>query len=90
MIDRRAHWAKLESVLRTLLQGLPSLPARDRANIVDYIDHNELGLAFELLCWCLREGRLPISPAQYELIVSLQAMMKIQGVAETVRDLVEG
>jgi hypothetical protein len=89
MSDLRAHWAKLETLLRTLLEEFPSLPARDRATVVDYIDHNEHGLAFERLCFCLKEERLPLSPPQYEMIVNLQGMMRIQNVAETVRDLVE-
>jgi hypothetical protein len=89
MTDWRPHWAKLESGLVTLLEGLPSLPTEDRASVLHYIDHNEYGLAFEELCSCLKQERLHISSAQYEMIVNLQTMMKIQNVAESIRDLIE-
>ena len=89
MTDWRPHWARLESKLVTLLEGLPSLPVEDRASVLHYVEHNEFALAFEELCCCLKQGRLRISPAQYEMIVDLQTTMDIQNVAEAIRDLIE-
>ena len=88
MTDWRSHWEKLESSLRALLEGFPSLPTEQRGSVLHYIDHNEFGLAFEELCSCIQQGRLPISSAQYETLVDLQTMMKMREIAETVRDLI--
>jgi len=49
MTDLHQLWFALDARLSALLQNLPWMPQADRDAIRDYIDHNEFGLALELL-----------------------------------------
>lgn len=86
--DLRDHWAKTEAVLRGVLAGAPALTDEDRSSILEYLDHNELGLALETLCSAIKIGAVTITPSQYEAIARVQAEMNMCGLAETVSHLV--
>ncbi len=46
--DLVGHWARMERLLRQVLSQVSVSPAARRC-IEDYLDHNELGLAYETL-----------------------------------------
>jgi hypothetical protein len=88
MTDLRDPWAKVEAALRTLLADLPTLTDEERTQVQHYIDHNEFGLALEDLCFAIKVKGAAITPSRYEAILSLQTMMKMRAMAETVGHLV--
>ena len=88
MTNLHDHWAQVGVTLRGLLTSTPALPEADRLLILDYLAHNELGLALEALCSALKIGAVAITPPQYEVIVRVQTAMKMSGVAESVSHLV--
>ena len=50
----RASWERTERHLRAALAGL-ELAGELRAQVVEFIEHNELGVAFEWLVYALAE-----------------------------------
>lgn len=47
------------------------LPNNDIKDIDEYIDHNEQGLAFEVLCSSIQQYGLKVSGDQYQAICAL-------------------
>jgi hypothetical protein len=67
MIDNQV----LIKQLNILLNGVKNkLPQNDVKNILEFIDNNEFGLAFETLCTQLYEYNIQISSEFYEKISS--------------------
>lgn len=50
---------------------------KDRENIDEYLDHNEWGLAFEVLCAAIQESNIKISQENYEIISVLGNQMEL-------------
>lgn len=59
--DLIASWALTEADLRWVLSHV-RLPDADRGWAIEWIDHNELGLAWELINECLSESPIERSP----------------------------
>jgi hypothetical protein len=83
VIDRREHWATLERGLTALAQTI-GLGEKDRAEVIHYISHREYGLSLEHMCLRIRERACEITSSQYEAMLSLQDMMGMTGIAESV------
>ncbi len=64
---REETWARIEAWLREVLDGV-RLPESARAMAVEYLDHNELGLAFEGIVEALAERGRPIGPRERRLL----------------------
>lgn len=50
---------------------------KDRENIDEYLDHNEWGLAFEVLCAVIQESNIKISQENYEIINMIGNQMEL-------------
>ena len=50
---------------------------KDRQDIDEYLDHNELGLAFEVLCVSIERYKIKISQKDYEIINTLGIQMEM-------------
>jgi hypothetical protein len=77
MTDLRQHWKALEDRLSLLLQNMPSIPKADQAAIQDYIDHNEFGLAFELLIGTAADLQLLLTDDQHLEMANLAQLMRL-------------
>lgn len=53
------------------------LPDNDIRDIDEYIDHNEQGLAFEVLCSSVQQYGLKVSDDQYKTICALGEKMEM-------------
>ena len=78
MTDLHGHWAVLETRLLGLLAGFATLPTSDTDNIRHYIDHNEFGLAFEMLVDAIVEHGLQPDNAQQVALISVANSMGIE------------
>ena len=50
---------------------------KDRENIDEYLDHNEWGLAIEVLCAVIQESNIKISQENYEIINMIGNQMEL-------------
>ena len=53
------------------------LPDNDIRDIDEYIDHNERGVAFEVLCSSIQQYGLEVSDDQYQTICTLGENMEM-------------
>ena len=53
------------------------LPSNDIDDIDEYLDHNEWGLAFEVLCSSIHQYGLKVSDEQYQKICDWGKQMEI-------------
>lgn len=54
--ELRARWERTEAHLRAAITSV-DLPGTDRVQVEEFLDHNELGVAFEWIVSVLREAR---------------------------------
>ena len=75
---QRKLWSKTESDIRDLATQLgDSISDRDRSVVLDYLDHNELGIALEHLCDALIEYDQRLSPELHDVTKELFHRMEI-------------
>ena len=60
-------WARIEAWLRDALRGVPVAESA-HAMAVEYLDHNELGLAFEEIVEALAKQGEPVGPRERRLL----------------------
>jgi hypothetical protein len=87
-----AYYLDLQERLRSLLAEISQqLSAAEANQVVDYIDHNECGLALELLIYFLGDQDLrPITRSVFDSITGLIATMHLdEHYVEVVRPLVQ-
>jgi len=53
------------------------LSQEDINNIEEFLEHNEYGIAFEELCSAIEQENISLNHAQYEEIVSIGKLMKM-------------
>lgn len=54
-----------------------NIALKDKKDIDDYLEHNELGLAFEVLCASIEKDNIKISQKDYEIINTLGIQMEM-------------
>lgn len=54
-----------------------NIAIRDKKDIDEYLEHNELGLAFEVLCVSIERDKIKISQKDYEIINTLGIQMEM-------------
>lgn len=54
-----------------------NITKKDKQDIDEYLEHNELGLAFEVLCVSIERDKIKISQKDYEIINTLGLQMKM-------------
>lgn len=54
-----------------------NIALKDKKDIDDYLEHNELGLAFEVLCASIEKDNIKISQKDYEIINKLGIQMEM-------------
>lgn len=54
-----------------------NIAKKDKQDIDEYLDHNELGLAFEVLCISIERYKIKISQKDYEIINALGIQMEM-------------
>jgi hypothetical protein len=70
------HCDEVSQLLRQIREhcGLPFTPGEE-SHFQESLDANELGIAFDLLCWKVEETGKPISQPLYDLIVDAGSRM---------------
>ncbi len=72
------HCEKVDRLLRQIRQrGSPSFTLEEDKHFQESLDANELGIAFDLLCWKFGETGRQISGDVYELLIGAGSMMDI-------------
>lgn len=54
-----------------------NIATKDKKDISEYLNHNELGLAFEVLCVSIERDKIEISQNDYEIINTLGIQMEM-------------
>lgn len=54
-----------------------NITKKDKQDIDEYLEHNELGLAFEVLCVSIERDKIKISQKDYEIINTLGLQMEM-------------
>lgn len=52
-----------------------NMTIKDKKDVDEYLDHNELGLAFEVLCIAIEKDGIKISQKDYEILNNLGNQM---------------
>lgn len=72
-------YLQIENKLKKVLLWLEIVLSRaEKAEVDDFINVGEYGLAFETLCFILQEKKKPISTEVYELLQDLGRQMLIE------------
>jgi hypothetical protein len=53
------------------------LPSNDINSIKEYLEYNEWGIAFEVLCSAIEQENILVNKAQYEKIISIGERMEM-------------
>ncbi len=71
------HCANVNRLLRQI-RDKSELPFThdEETQFLESLDANELGIAFDLLCWKLEKTSEPISPEVYDLLADAGSRMK--------------
>ena len=70
------HCQEVNRLLKQIRdQGVPPFTTAEANHFQEYLDANELGVAFDFLCCKLHEAETPISQAVYDLIVEARSRM---------------
>ncbi|MDL2329986.1 MafI family immunity protein [Desulfosarcina sp. OttesenSCG-928-A07] len=78
-MTEKSHYQKLEILFEALCEDLASLlPASELAEVVEYLDHGEYGIALEDLCFIIEEAKRPITQKIYGLIEQLGILMEMK------------
>lgn len=79
--DMQAHWAAVAEDLNRIRERVAaSLTGSESLLIGDFIDNNELGLAFEHICDALARSTSPLPVDVYELLAITGARMELDPV----------
>jgi hypothetical protein len=71
-------WAGVDSRLRTVVDELATkIAAGDIATILHFLDHDEYGVAFEMLRDLLIENQTQVPAATFDTLVELARMMDL-------------
>ncbi len=77
--EKRAFWSEVERNIREVLDSLsPAFPNPDREQVIDYLAHNELGLALEHLCDAILEEELSIGEPELTTVSRLFEQMELE------------
>ena len=75
--ERLEHWRQLDSMFRQLLDDASfELPTSHLEFVVDLVDNNEFGIAFESMLDSLREEGIAVSAKDLDGIEALGKKMK--------------
>ena len=75
--DRVRHCEDVARTLRQILdRGSVPLTTEEEFRFQEYLDANELGLAFDLLRWKIEDTAVAISPQVYDLIADAGSKME--------------
>lgn len=75
-----AHYVELDRAIRSLLGVLErSLAADQLAEVRDYLDHREYGIALETIASVVVNDRIPIRPETVRQVDALALSMKMTG-----------
>jgi hypothetical protein len=88
--DQHARWGRIESWLRSVLSEVALAPA-DRRQAEEYLDHNELGVAFQHIVAALAEHGEPVTLTVKSMLADAAADMDLHNDPDWrfVRDLQE-
>ena len=79
-------WADLDRRLRSVVSDLgTSLSTQDAAAVEDFLDHNEFGVAFELLRDRLIETETPIPAPTVDALAEIARLMDLDSQESTLR-----
>ena len=75
-MEDKNYYESLKQRLLKLVEDLEiSVSTEQLRNANDYIEVAEYGLAFEALCFTLKENKIPISKYTYKIVEDLGNMM---------------
>jgi hypothetical protein len=71
--DLQAKWERIDGHLRAAMATV-DLPSRDRAQVEEFLNHNELGVAFEWIVSVLRRSHATQTDALGHLSAAAREM----------------
>lgn len=75
----KKHYHQLEVLFESLYLHLASLfSSPDLAEVMEYLDHGEYGIALETLCFIIEDEKKPITQKIYALIAQLGNLMEME------------
>lgn len=77
-MTKNSHYQQLEALFESLRPDLLSILSHDElAEVMEFVDHNEFGIALESLCFILEDGKKPITKKIYDRIDQLGILMEM-------------
>jgi len=67
----------ISDMINNIAKGIQGIPEKDIANILEYIENNEWGIAYETLCSVIEQEKLIITREEYDIIKKLGLLMKM-------------
>ncbi len=63
--------------IEKVLVSISQIPNKDKQDIVELLDNNEWGIAFEVLCSTIEQENIIINKEQYKAIEEIGMVMKM-------------
>lgn len=76
--ERQAKWERIDAHLRTAIADV-DLGITHHAQLEEFLDHNELGVAFEWIVSVISERQLAISEAVRQHLAAAATEMHLEG-----------
>lgn len=67
----------LQNRIFALLAGVNDFPHKDKRDVLEFLVHNELGVAFEVICSVIEQENLSINNEQYKEIEKIGHYMEM-------------
>lgn len=80
-VDARRHalfarWGEINRHLTQLLRELPAIDAAGGVMVREFLDHNELGLAFEDVAFLIEDLRAVLTPGQQQRLERVRRLLE--------------
>jgi len=80
----------VEMKIKSIVEQIVGLPKGDRISILEFLEHNEWGVALEHLCATLCEENIQISEPIFEQIKGVSIYMEIwEDIRDQIIDLIK-
>ena len=67
----------ISDTIYNLTESIKGVPQKDKADIFEYIENDEWGVAYETLCSVIEQEKLPITKEDYDAIKEVGLLMKM-------------
>ncbi|MCK4261372.1 MAG: MafI family immunity protein [Halanaerobiales bacterium] len=81
----------IENIILEILGQINGFPQKDTNDVLELIEHNEWGVAFEIICSVIEQERLNIKHSVYDKIVEIGTEMELSSCLWTdILEMVDG